>query len=603
MHTIQAEVITRDGIKLATDVYLPDGEKESYPVILERTPYGKTRPSSCEVHCGEQWSREGVANYFVQRGYVVVYQDCRGRYDSTGVFVKYLSEPNDGYDTLQWIARQEWCNGNIGTMGLSYSAHTQMATACLTPPLDELKCMVLDSGGFSNSYQGGVRQGGAFELKQVTWAIQQSRPDLSDQEVQAWFDKLPWKRGNSPLTPKPEYEDYLFDLWERELFDDYWKQMGIYAIGFYDNIKKPLPTVIMSSWYDAYVRTTLDNYAEFTRREQDVEFIMGPWLHACRHQPYAGDVHFGENALIEAFSDNWLKVRLNWFDKHLKKLNTTVQEGDGHYPVKLFLMGGGSGRRRPSDNRLDHGGIWIKAKEFPIANTRFVNYYLQVGNALSPNTDTKPESITYSYNPLSPTPTIGGSITTGELVFKNGAFDQREDEEFYGCQEGSTRPLSEREDVLMFQTTPLESQVNVIGEIKVHLTVSSDCPDTDFTAKLIDVYPPSEHYPEGYCMNLLDGIFRAKFHKSFESTDLLQPDKQYEITIDLTATANTFAPGHRIRLDISSSNFPRFDVNPNTGEAPAKAIGRRIAQNTIYIGTSTSYITLPIVPTESLYQL
>lgn len=600
MQMIKAEVITRDGITLATDVYLPSDGEGSFPVIFERTPYGKTRPSSCEIHSGDQWSREEVAHFFTQRGYVVVYQDCRGRYDSTGVFVKYLSEPNDGYDSLQWLARQTWCNGNIGTMGLSYSAHTQMATACLTPPLDELKCMVLDSGGFSNSYTGGVRQGGAFELKQVTWAIQQSRPELSEQEVQAWFDKLPWKRGNSPLTPKPEYEEYLFDLWERELFDDYWKQLGIYAIGYYENIKKPLPTVIMSSWYDAYVRTTLDNYAEFIQRGQDVQFIMGPWLHACRHLPYAGDVHFGDNSLIEAFSDNWLKVRLNWFDKHLKKFNSPQ---DDQFPVKLFLMGGGSGRRRPSDNRLDHGGTWIKAKDFPIANTKFVNYYLQKNSVLSPTTNTAPEIITYSYNPLNPTPTIGGSITTGELVFKNGAFDQRENEEFYGCPDGSTLPLSERQDVLVFQTSPLESQVNIIGEIKVSLTVSSDCPDTDFTAKLIDVYPPSEDYPNGYAMNLLDGIFRAKFHNSFESIDLLQPDKQYEIQIDLTATANSFSPGHRIRLDISSSNFPRFDVNPNTGKVPIKSVGRKIAHNSIHVGGTTSYMTLPIAPTDSLSQL
>lgn len=584
MKVINEFIEISDGVKLSTDIYFPEdnAHDKKFPVILERTPYNKKSPSSAEVHNSERWTRHGVAKYFTDRNYVVVFQDCRGRFESTGTFTKYLSEPKDGYETLVWISNQPWCDQNIGTMGLSYSAHTQMASTCVVPQLESLKCMVLDSGGFSNSYLGGIRQGGAFELKQATWAIKQSRPDATDDEVKSWFDELkraPWeKQKHSPLINQPEYEAYLFDLWERESFDDYWKQMGLYATGYYDNIKYPLPTVIMSSWYDAYVRTTLDNYAEFRhRRNQPVQFIMGPWLHASRHLPHSGDVHFGEDALIEGFDENWLKIRLDWFDQYLKGEQRKVADA---YPVKLFIMGGGSGRRRQEDGRLDHGGKWLKTTDFPIPGTKEINYHLRNDKTLAPTSEAA-AALTFKFDPHNPVPSLGGSLTTGEYssIFYNGAFNQKRD----------------RGDVLVFETGKLKSALTVAGEVKVHLNVSSDMADTDFTAKLIDVYPPSDDYPEGYAMNLLDGIFRCKFHESWSSPKPLDNGKRYNITIDLAATANKFSPGHKIRLDISSSNFPKFDINPNTGENPIDATSFNVAKNTVHVGESLSYVTLPIV--------
>src|SRR6202022_4026422 len=240
----------RDGVNLATDVYRParDGKALAgpFPVILERTPYGRDHVSRSERTASnpKPKTRAEVALFFVSRGYIVVYQDCRGRYGSEGEFVKYLSDGTDGYDCCSWITGQPWCNGRIGTMGLSYAAHTQGALGCTNPP--GVAAMFLDSGGVSNSYQGGIRQGGAFELKQVTWGynnglvspVAQNDPlrlaDMKAIGLRAWFSRMPWKRGHSPLTPVPEYENYVYDQWEHGNFDDFWKQIGIYAAGYYD---------------------------------------------------------------------------------------------------------------------------------------------------------------------------------------------------------------------------------------------------------------------------------------------------------------------------------------------------------------------------------
>jgi len=253
----------RDGVKLATDVYRParDGKAlpGSFPVILERTPYGRDHVSRSERTASDPKpkTRAEVAHFFVSRGYIVVYQDCRGRYGSEGEFVKYLSDGNDGFDCCTWIIGQPWCNGKIGTMGLSYAAHTQGALGCTNPP--GVAAMFLDSGGFSNSYQGGIRQGGAFELEQVTWGynnglvspvVQKDPLRLADMKaigLRAWFARMPWKRGHSPLTPVPEYENYVYDQWEHGNFDGFWKQVGIYAAGYFDAFTDAA-MVHMSSW-------------------------------------------------------------------------------------------------------------------------------------------------------------------------------------------------------------------------------------------------------------------------------------------------------------------------------------------------------------------
>jgi putative CocE/NonD family hydrolase len=268
-------VTARDGVRLATDVYRPAGTGR-FPVLLERTPYNKSAPSRSErtAAVATPRPRAGVARYFVCHGYAVVYQDRRGRYDSEGRFTKYLSEAEDGYDTLAWLLRQPWCNGRIGTFGLSYAAHTQAALGCLDPP--GLAAQFLDCGGFSNAYRSGIRHGGAFDLKQATWAYNNALADAKDpavkaalaaQDIKAWFGRMPWRRGASPVSAAPEYEDYLFEQWSHGTFDEFWKRPGIYAEGYYDRYAD-VPVVHLSGWYDPYARTAAENYRGLSRRKR-----------------------------------------------------------------------------------------------------------------------------------------------------------------------------------------------------------------------------------------------------------------------------------------------------------------------------------------------
>jgi len=602
-------VRVRDGVHLATDVYRPaqDGKPVdgAFPVILERTPYDKTDASRSELGVGdtEPMSRLTVADYFVRHGYVVVYQDCRGRYNSEGGFTKYLDDAADGYDTVAWIVEQPWCNGKVGTMGLSYAAHTQGALACLNPP--GLACMFLDSGGFSNAYQGGIRQGGAFELKQATWAYRQAlnsadaedpvtRAALEQVDLRDWFTRMPWRRGHSPVSAVPEYEDYLFEQWTAGAFDDYWKKAGIYAAGFYDDYAD-VPMVHMSSWYDPYPRTATENYLGLsTRKKGPVRLLLGPWTHGNRVQSYAGDVDFGDASVIDGnLAEDFLALRLKWFDRWLRDIDNGV---DDEPAVRLFVMGGGTGRRN-KDGRLDHGGYWRDAADWPPPEARATPYFLHADGTLDTAAPAATEaSIAFDYDPRDPVPTIGGAITSGAPVMEGGAFDQRESERFFGCKPPYL-PLATRPDVLVFQTPPLAADIEVIGPISVKLWVASNCPDTDFTAKLIDVYPPGADYPDGYAMNITNGILRCRYRNAWEKPEMMEPGTIYEITVDAFPTANLFKTGHRIRLDISSSNFPHFDVNPNTGEPEGQSRRTRIATNTIYLDTAyPSHLVLPVVP-------
>lgn len=598
----------RDGVRLATDVYFPAGYRPGVdaplPVIVERTPYGKQDLSRSELIDGRQGVPRGeVARFFSAHGFIVVMQDCRGRYGSEGQFTKYLAEGPDGYDTLAWIAEQAWSNGKVGTMGLSYAAHTQMALACLNPP--GLACMVLDSGGFSNGYQCGIRQSGAFELKQATWAFKQAKLSpaaladplvlaaLEAQDIKQWFTRMPWRPGHSPLRFVPEYEDYLFEQWRADTFDEQWERLGIYAQGYYDAIPD-IPVVVMSSWYDAYVRTTMENYAGLTEgRSAPVRLIMGPWLHGNRNTTYSGDAEFGTASKLDGqIAPNWLDFRLSWFKRWLQG-EAAPAAAD---PVaRLFLMGGGSGKAT-EQARIDHGGHWVQADAWPVPQAVDTRYYLHADGRLSEQTPPTPgASISYAFDPHHPVPTIGGALTSGQPVFEGGGFDQREDPRFFGITHPGL-PLAARDDVLVFETPPLAHDMAVIGPIVVNLAISSDAPDTDFTAKLIDVYPPSADYPEGYALNLTDGIFRCRFHASWRQAQPLEAGKVYVITIEPFATANLFKQGHRIRLDISSSNFPKYDVNPNTGETAADGRVKRVAINTLHLSPEhPSSIVLPLV--------
>ncbi|CAB3687120.1 CocE/NonD family hydrolase [Achromobacter pestifer] len=618
VHVLTDQMVRmRDGVRLATDVHLPAGYRPGVdaplPVILERTPYGKADISRSEQIDGQLGvPRPDVARYFVNHGFAVVFQDCRGRYGSEGQFTKYLSEGPDGFDTLAWIADQPWSNGKVGTMGLSYAAHTQLALACLNPP--GLACMVLDSGGFSNGYQCGIRQSGAFELKQATWAFKQAKlspaaqqdplvlAGLEAQDIRQWFTRMPWRPGHSPLALVPEYEDYLFEQWRADAFDDSWRQLGIYAQGYCDAIPD-VPVVLMSSWYDAYVRSTLENYAALTARGRNasVQLVMGPWLHGDRNTTHSGDAEFGPAAAFDGHvATDWLAFRLSWFRRWLQGESPASTDSP---EARLFLMGGGSGRRL-GDGRFDHGGQWVRANAWPVPQAAATPLYLHADGRLDGTAPESPDArVRYQSDPRLPVPTIGGSLTSGQPVFVGGGFDQREDERFFGVQQPGL-PLASRDDVVVFQSEPLERDVAVVGPVTVKLFISSDCPDTDFTAKLIDVYPPSEDYPQGYALNLTDGIFRCRFHASWEQASPLEPGRVYEITIEPFATCNLFKRGHRIRLDIASSNFPKYDVNPNSGETAADAREKRIALNTLHLSSRhASHVTLCLADPQSLTPL
>jgi putative CocE/NonD family hydrolase len=582
-------VPARDGVILATDVYRPPGDGP-FPVLLERTPYDKSAPSRSErtAVVPQPRSRGEVALYFVRHGYAVAYQDCRGRYKSGGRFTKYLSEAEDGFDTLAWLLRQGWCNGRIGTFGLSYAAHTQAALGCLDPP--GLAAQFLDCGGFSNAYRSGIRHGGAFDLKQATWAYNNALADAKDpavkaalraQDIKEWFGRMPWRKGQSPVSAAPEYEDYLFEQWSHGILDDFWKQPGIYAEGFYDRYADA-PIVNLSGWYDPYARTAVENFVGLSHMKRaPMRLILGPWTHGDRSLTYAGDVDFGPAASVDGnLAEDFFALRRRWFDRWLKGLDNGV---DREPPVRVFVMGGGSGRRNGA-GRLDHGGRWRSAANWPVPKTRATRFYLHSNRSLSgalPARNAQP--LDYAADPRHPVPTIGGALSSGEPVMRGGAYDQR--------------ALAERPDVLAFSTTPLERDLEVTGPVTLRLWVASDGPDTDFTAKLIDVYPPNADYPDGYAMNLTEGILRCRYRGSWEQPAPMVPGEVYAITIELFPTANLFAQGHRLRLDIASSNFPHFDTNPNSGEPEGAMEYPRVARNRVFADADhPSHIVLAVVP-------
>ncbi|MEA3176557.1 MAG: uncharacterized protein QOI59_80 [Gammaproteobacteria bacterium] len=603
----------RDGVHLATDVYRParDGKpvRGRFPVILERTPYGRNVTSFRDITASSATpkTRAEVAEYYVRHGYVVIFQDCRGCHDSEGEFVKYLSEAADGFDACRWIVEQPWSNGRLGTIGLSYAAHTQVALACLNPP--GLKAMYVDCGGFSNAYQGGIRQGGAFELKQVTWAYNlglespavQADPRrlaaLKAVDLKAWFASMPWKRGHTPISVIPEYEEYVYQQWEHGSFDAFWKQLGIYAAGFYAQFADAA-MVHMSGWYDPYARTATDNYVGLSKRKRGpVRLIMGPWTHGGRSTSHAGDVEFGPGATLDADGGaDYFTQRLWWFDRHLKGLKGRGTEGLVPPPVRLFVMGGGNGRKTP-EGRLDHGGRWRSEGDWPIPDRRITSYFMTATGHLTvvaPSADAEP--LTYDFDPQHPVPTMGGAVTSGEPLMRGGGYDQREGPAFYGSRPPYL-PVAARPDVLVFETEPLGEDVEVTGAIEANLWISSDAPDTDFTFKLIDVYPPNEDFPEGFALNLTDGILRCRYRDSWESPTPLTPGQVYAIKVEAFPTSNLFKRGHRIRVDVSSSNFPHFDVNPNTGAPEGKGLTRRVAKNTLYVDARRpSNVALPVIP-------
>ena len=590
----------RDGVLLATDVYVPDGTGP-WPVILERTPYGKRELSRSERTAAdpEPMPRDAMAAYFTGHGYVLAYQDCRGRYGSGGAFVKYLSDGEDGYDTCAWLVAQDWCNGRIGTMGLSYAAHTQAALGCLDPP--GLAAQVLDSGGFSDAWNGGIRRGGAFELKQATWAFNQGRlaPEtqadpvraaaFAAEDLAAWFTRWPWKPGHSPVRHAPEYEAYLFEQWRHGTFDAYWQALGLYARGWHDRYAR-VPTVHMSSWYDPYPRTAAENYRGLRDGGRPAWLILGPWTHGNRSETAFGETEFGPEATVDSWAGTWRDYRRRFFDRHLKGL-----AGEDEPPVRVFVMGGGSGGRDLA-GRLLHGGRWITAADWPPPGTVLTDYYLHADGALTTGAPADAGALDWVSDPAHPVPTVGGAITSMEPLLSGGGYDQRERPDLFG-HAPPYLPLASRPDVLVFQTNPLDADVEVIGPVEARLWIASDAPDTDVTAKLIDVHPSSVDWPQGFALNLCEGILRCRYREDRTSPTMLEPGVPVPVTVELFPTANRFLAGHRIRVDIAASEFPHYDVNPQTGEPEGDWRTMRIAVNTLHVGADRpSRLVLPIAP-------
>ncbi|MGH7310753.1 MAG: CocE/NonD family hydrolase [Candidatus Rokuibacteriota bacterium] len=609
-----AMVPMRDGVHLAVDVYRPARAgafvATPLPALLERTPYSKDAADRVETN--------GL--WYAERGYAVVLQDVRGRYRSEGTFSFLTQEPADGYDTIEWIAGQPWCNGKVGTLGLSYAGWTQVTAAALNPP--HLAAMWVDEAG-ANARTSTVRHNGAFEMRFLCWAFWQgarSREAKADPaleralgsvNVRDWLTRMPLKRGASPLALLPAYEAWAFAIASHGDDDEFWAQPGFNLERHWDRFAD-CPMVLLSGWYDSYTRATLENLVGLgARKRGPVQAIMGPWTHGVRQlaASSAGDVEFGPAAPLEHNEE-----RLAFFDRTLKGIpdsgRTTAP------PLRLFVMGGGSGRRTAA-GRLDHGGQWRDEHEWPLRRTRFTEYYLHAGGRLAPVRPAVAEAWSrFVFDPRHPVPTIGGNMSSlvglmprpagapeipveereRDVIGIPGAFDQREDPRFLGSAPPYL-PLAARADVLVWQSEPLARDLEVTGPVTVTLWVSSDAPDTDVTAKLIDVYPPSHDFPFGFAMNLTDSILRLRYRNGGrpEPLTLGTPTR---CAFALYPTSNRFQAGHVIRVDISSSNYPRFDVNPNTGEPLWASAATRVAVNTIHHDAEhPSHVTLPVIAT------
>jgi uncharacterized protein len=336
----------------------------------------------------------------------------------------------------------------------------------------------------------------------------------------------------------------------------------------------------VGGWYDIYLRGTIENWRRLAAlKKSPMRLVIGPWTHHGNTATYAGDVDFGADAAIKDFDTNF---HLRWFDYYLKGLQTpsfTQAPTSAQAPVRYFLMGTGDGHKDAA-GRLYHGGEWRESKEWPPAEAHAAIFYLHADGSLNVHAPTSSEqaSTVFQFDPTHPVPTIGGGVSKR---LKDGAYDQRERPDMPGSRPPYL-PLRARNDVLVFESEILDQDVVLAGSVEVTLYVSSTASDTDITAKLVDVYPPSADFPTGFDMNLTDGIVRASYRDRSHTRRLLTPGRIYSVLIRPFDTANVLKKGHRLRLDISSSNFPRFDVNPNTGEALGMNRLVRTADNTIY---------------------
>jgi putative CocE/NonD family hydrolase len=594
--TIQrnVEVRMRDEVKLRADLYLPMREgrssEERLPAVLQRTPYDKAK-------------LESMASFFASHGYLSVVQDCRGRFTSEGQFFPFINEPKDGYDTIAWLAAHPACNGKVGLYGCSYLAWVQLQAATQRPP--GLVTMIPFEGP-TNGYHYSMHTGGAIHLGLLRWCLRmatdsqeaRNNPELAqgiqamhaEQDFLRWASRIPWKRGQTPLSSIPRYEDATFQLFfEHQDFDDFWRQPGLGMDEFFSSFPD-IPTLWVVGWYDWYPRSICDGFQKMVQlKRQHQHLLVGPWTHN-NFEPACGEVHFGFGEGRLRSYDDYLHWELRWFNRWLKN-DTTADIGS---PVSYFVMGGGDGKRR--DGRINHGGRWQYGDTWPPTDSQATEFYLQPAGGLRREKPTQPPASTsYTYDPRN---TVSSNsrcfIAYGPLAQKGGIGprDQVELETLPGHGLPGM-PIASRPDVLVFQTEPLAQDVQIAGRIRATLYVSSDAPDTDFFVKLIDVHPASADYPSGFALPLTDGVLRARYRDSFASPSLLQPGRVYRLEIPLEPSANLFQAGHRIRLDVCSSNFPSFDINRNTGDPHDRRW--RIAQNTVWHDAEhPSCIVLPV---------
>jgi putative CocE/NonD family hydrolase len=537
----EVKIPMRDGVLLAANIVLPK-QPGKYPTILMRTPYGKGAP--------------GAGRDYAQHGCVYVAQDCRGRGTSAGPWTPFLHERTDGEDTYQWIARQPWSNGQIGTTGGSYVGFTQWTSVPGNGSLVKASYTVVP---LVDPYHDLAYPGGAMQLRLMLGWSSGTAGSRATQSWQAadWLRALPLRTADTAVgVPVPFFRDWV----AHPHFDAYWQPCSIQ--GRYRSITTPMYTV--GGWFDIFAKSALDHVSAVRTESQSPEarrhqhILVGPWTHGANRTRQVGDVDFGPQSLVDLG-----KTQTQWFGRWLKGTNPEV---DRWPPFRIFVMG---------------RNVWRDEQEWPLRRTRYTPYYFHSrGKAntlggdgrLNPTPPGVEPTDRFVYDPDDPVPTTGGCNLSGPA----GPRDQT--------------TVERRPDVLVFTSDALEQELEVTGPVKVVLHAAATAPDTDWTAKLVDVWP------DGRPIGLCDGIRRARYRESADRPTLIEPGKPYRYEIDLWVTSNVFLRGHRVRVEISSSNFPRFDRNPNTGHAFGADAERRRSTQTVYHDASyASHILLPVI--------
>jgi hypothetical protein len=549
-HAVQVDLgvraAMRDGVELVADVYRPE-DGGPYPVLLTRTPYDRSG--------GAAQARE-----LASHGYVVVVQDTRGRYDSQGEFYPFRHETDDGFDTVEWAAKLKGANGKVGMYGGSYVGATQMLAAIGRPPH---LVSIFPYVTAAEYYDGWTYQSGAlmqwFASSWTTGLIQDTlrRKVAQLARPKDWAWQLPVDDYRLLSLPDPDELAPYYDDWvEHETDDAFWKRWKI--SDHYPELS--VKALHAGGWHDIFLKGSIKNYIGMHTNAKDEavrnsqRLLVGPWAHAgTSEEGKIGDVVFGKQAVFD-MSDT-IRRFADW------ALKDVPNEYADDTPVRIFVLG---------------ENAWRDEKEFPLERRKLTRYYLRAGDLLATEKPASEASQNFTYDPANPVPTIGGRLCCGAAI-PPGPADQS--------------PNSRRGDVLVYSTPPLDRGVEVTGEIKLELFAASSAIDTDFTAMLIDVDPA------GYERLLTDGIVRARYRNSTEKAEWIIPGKIYRYEIDLWTTSNYFKPGHRIRLQVSSSNFPRFNRNLNTAEPSAGATGMTKAGQTIYHDAEhASALALPIIP-------